>query len=183
MMNTLLQIETTKRPTMTTRNGHGMMHAVESGEFGESLLRLELSRAGWPLVLPCRGVAIDVLAVAPSGRRISISVKCRDRCARNPYESTYLFREKPGKHSADDEIERFREISQMLDAEPWIAVVTITPTFCYVHLTSLENYEKRYSSTARNKSWNNSPKWLALYASDPNVLGNKEPGKHGLWSL
>jgi len=162
------------------------MHAAESGEYGEALIRLELSRAGWPLVLPCRGVAIDILAVAPSRRRIGISVKCRDRRdrgVRNPNESTYIFREKQGKRSANDEIARFREICGLLAAEPWIAVVTITPKFCYSHLTSLETYEKKYASKSRNKAWNNTPKWLALYAADPAVLGNKKPGAPGVWKL
>jgi hypothetical protein len=159
------------------------MHAAESGEYGEALIRLELSRNGWPLVLPCRGVAIDILAVAPLRRRIGISVKCRDRGTRNPTESTYIFREKPGKRSANDEIARFREICDLLAAEPWIAVVTITPKSCYSHLTSLEHYEEKYASKARNKAWNNTPKWLALYAADPAILGNKEPGVPGVWML
>ena len=167
----------------TVRYGRGLMHAAESGEFGEALIRLELSRAGWPLVLPCRGVAIDILAVAPSRRRIGISVKCRDRGVRNPNESTYIFREKQGKRSANDEIARFREICGLLAAEPWIAVVTITPKFCYSHLTSLETYEKKYASKSRNKAWNNTPKWLARYAADPAVLGNKEQGAPGVWML
>ena len=178
----------------TVRYGHGLMHAAESGEYGEALIRLELSRNGWPLVLPCRGVAIDILAVAPLKRRIGISVKCRDRGTRNPTESTYIFREKPGKRSANEEIARFRrsaneeiarfrEICDLLAAEPWIAIVTITPKFCYSHLTSLQHYEEKYMTKARNKAWNNTPKWLALYAADPAILGNKEPGVPGVWML
>jgi hypothetical protein len=159
------------------------MHAAISGEYGEALIRLELSRAGWPLVLPCRGVAIDILAVAPSRRRIGITVKCRDRGTQNPNESTYIFREKPGKRSATDEIARFREICDLLDAEPWIAVVTIKPEFCYSHLTSLQNYEEKYASKSRNRAWNNTPKWLKRYAADSAVLGNKEPRAPGLWTL
>jgi len=183
-MKVVLQPESPSKPaTLTTRNGHGMMHAVESGEFGESLIRLGLSRAGWLLVLPCRGVAIDVLAVAPSSRRLGISVKCRDRVTRNPHESTTIFREKPGKRSAGDEISRFRGICVLLEAEPWIAVVTITPEFCYAHLTSLQNYEEKYDSGSRNKQWNMTPKWLARYAADPAVLGDKELGKPGIWTL
>lgn len=175
--------EMSAAPIGTVRHGHGMMHAAESGEYGEALIRLELSRAGWPLVLPCRGVSIDILAVAPSGRRIGISVKCRDRGTRNPTESTYIFREKPGKRSANDEIARFREICRLLDAEPWIAIVTITLEFCYSHLTSLANYEKKYASKAHNKAWNMTPKWLALSAADPAILGKKEPGVPGVWML
>lgn len=159
------------------------MHSLESGDYGEALVRLDLSRAGWLLVLPCRGVAIDVLAVAPSGRRIAISVKCRDRGTRNPTESTYIFREKRNRRSADDEIAHFREVCRLLQAEPWIAVVTMMPTFCYTHLTSLRNYEEKYATSARNKAWNVTSKWLARYAEDPAILGNKEPGTPGLWTL
>jgi hypothetical protein len=50
-------------------------------------------------------------------------------------------------------------------------------------LTSLRNYEEKYASGARNKAWNNAPKWLARYAADPAILGNKEVGKPGIWSL
>lgn len=183
-MGAVSQNEANPKPTMDlTRHGHGLMHAAESGAYGEALIRLELSRAGWPLVLPCRGVAIDILAVAPSGRRIGISVKCRDRDTRNPSESTYIFREKPGKRSATGEIDRFRNICDLLAAEPWIGVVTITRKFCYSHLTSLQHYEEKYASKSRNKAWNNTPKWLALYAADPEVLGNKEPGARGTWKL
>jgi hypothetical protein len=161
-----------------------MMHAAEAGEFGESLVRLELSRAGWLLVLPCRGVAIDVLAVAPSGRRIGISVKCRDRGAKNEHESTFIFRDKPGKRTANAEIARFREICDLLAVEPWIAVVTITPEFCYAYLTELQHYEEKYSSCkSRNKAWNNTTKWRDRYADDSAVLGNKKPGIKGVWTL
>lgn len=183
-MGTVLQNDAVPKSTAsTTRNGHGLMHAAESGEYGEAVIRLELSRAGWLLVLPCRGVAIDILAVAPSGRRIGISVKCRDRWSRKPTESTSIFREKPGKRSANDEVARFCAICGLLAAEPWIGVVTITPAFCYSHLTSLKNYEEKYASNSRNKLWNNTPKWLARYAADPSVLGNKEPGVPGVWIL
>ena len=165
-----------------TRYGKGLMHAAVSGEFGEALIRLELSRAGWPLALPCPGVAIDVLAVAPSGRRVGITVKCRDRKKGNPSEGAYIFREK-GNRSAADEIERYKEVCDLLGAEPWIAVVTLTREYDYVHLISLVNYEKKYMSPVRNKAWQNTPKWRKRYAADPNVLGNKEPGKPGNWIL
>ena len=167
-----------------TRHGHGLMHAAESGAYGEATIRLELSRAGWPLVLPCHGVAIDILAVSPTIRRIGISVKCRDRATRNQTQSTTIFRERPGKRTANDEIVRFREICGLLAAEPWIAVVTITPKFCYAHLTALKHYEEKYaSSKSCNKCWNNTPKWLARYAADSAILGNKEPGTPGVWVL
>jgi hypothetical protein len=184
-MRAVSRSETNSEPLMDiTRFGRGLMHAAISGEYGEALIRLELSRAGWPLVLSCRGVAIDILAVAPSRcHRIGITVKCRDRGTQNPNESTYIFREKPGKRAATDEIVRFRDICKLLEAEPWIAVVTIKPEFCYSHLTSLQNYEEKYASKSRNKAWNNTPKWLALYAADPAVLGNKKQGAKGIWTL
>src|SRR5437588_9493172 len=119
-MDAVIQCDGVPTPAASmTRNGHGLMHAAESGEFGEVAIRLELSRAGWPLVLPCRGVAIDILAVAPTGRRIGITVKCRDRCTRNPTESTFIFRGRHGKRSANDEIDRFRHVCDLLAAEPW----------------------------------------------------------------
>lgn len=168
-----------------TKDGHGSMHKAEAGAYGEALIRLELSRAHWPLVFSCQGVGIDILAVSapPQRRRIAISVKCRDRDTKNRYETTFIFRERPGKYSADHEIQRFEEVGEWLSAEPWIAVVTIMPEFTYSHLLSLDHYKNTYATSSRNKAWNNTEKWLAIYAADPKILGNKKPGVPGIWTL
>ncbi len=165
-----------------TRHEHGLMHAAESGTYGEALIRLELSRAGWLFVSSCQNVGIDILAVAPSKRRIGISVKCRDRYTRNPNASTFIFREKSGK-STDGEITRFREICHLLGVEPWIAVVTITPEFTYEHLISLQHYVEKYATDSRSKDWKNTKKWLGEYVADTDILGNKQLGVRGVWTL
>ena len=135
-------------------------------------------------MLHCQGVALDVLAVAPSGRRIAISIKCREVMTPKQNESMYIFRARSGKRGADDLIARFRKICTQLAAEPWIAAVIIKPEGCYAHMISLEHYECKYARGMRKiKAWNTSPKWLARYAADPAILGNKEPGKPGIWML
>ena len=167
------------------------MYKTASGVYGEALIRLELSYAKWPLVLPCQGVGIDILAVDQAGTLIGISVKCRDRRKGKQDDSTYIFREREN-FSAEQEIDRFRGICDLLVAKAWIAVVTImpecpdkkTPEYSYAHLTSLQHYEDTYMSRmARNKDWKMTRSWLAKYAADPAVLGNKIPNKQGIWTL
>jgi hypothetical protein len=175
-------------PKSAKETFHGSMHSAISGEYAEALVRFELSRDGWE-AFTCRGAGIDILAVDSSGkRRIGVSVKNRDRRDVEG-SSTTVFGTRTGvTNKADEKVAKFEQVCKSLEAEPWIAVVTITDTFHYAHITSLRHFLNAFDRLKTKKAmvtkeWYVNQDALDVYIADPDVFGNKEPGKRGDWEL
>lgn len=171
---------------------HGSMHSAISGEYAEALVRLELSRDGWE-AFTCRGAGIDILAVDSSGkRRIGVSVKNRDRRDVRGTSTTIFGTSKGDKDKADEKVANFERVCKSLEAEPWIAAVTITDAFHYAHITPLthflklvEEHEKKKGKKLVTKEWYVGSDDLESYIADPEVWGNKDRklGDRSDWTL
>ncbi len=135
------------------------------GNFGEYLVCNWLSRSGFEVCIVDH-TGMDIIAYDPgTGRRLGISVKTRLRVGGTEKGSVYLFREKK------EDRQKLRDACEAFGCEPWVAVYVECATVADLFLTSLRNYDSKYSPKQERAAhgWGMTTKHLRAYAVDPEV--------------
>jgi hypothetical protein len=136
------------------------------GDFGEHAVCNWLSRSGFEVVL-IDHTGIDVVAYRPkTGERLGITVKARTRVAGVENDSVNLFSYQRGKNDR----QRVLDACKAFACTPWLAVYVEKIEHADLYLTSLDNYDAKYSRKGQKvDDWSMSSKSCALYASDEAV--------------
>ncbi|MEM2934820.1 MAG: hypothetical protein QXF32_00435 [Candidatus Thermoplasmatota archaeon] len=138
-------------------------HQKIIGDFGENLICNWLSRSGFE-VTRVDHTGLDVIAYNPSTKkRIGITVKSRTRNVGKEEDEVNVF--KKGKKGKDDR-QKLLDACKYFACEPWIAIYVETLEYADLYLTSLENYDKKYSG---KNNWKMEEKYKEQYEKDPNI--------------
>lgn len=140
-------------------------HSHIVGRFGEYLVCNWLSRSGFEVsVIDHTGM--DVIAYHPRHqKRLGITVKSRTRRKGTEKGSVYLFRE------SNLDRQKLLAACEAFNCEPWIGVYAECDGRADLFLTSLGNYDAKYSSrgTRAVDGWRMTERFLNLYAKDTEV--------------
>ena len=140
-------------------------HTRIVGHFGEYLVCNWLSRSGFEVSV-VEHTGMDVIAYhPPTRRRLGITVKSRTRIEGTETGSVYVFRKKK------DDRRKLLDACSAFTCEPWVAVYAECDNRADLFLTSLKNYDEKYSTRGKNAvdGWKMTEKFISLYAVDPEV--------------
>jgi hypothetical protein len=151
-------------------------HQKIIGNLGEQLVCNWLSRSGFEVAVVDH-TGIDLIAYDPkSKRRMGITVKSRTRDLREK-ESVNIF------NNRKNDRDKVKTVCEAFGCEPWLAVYVETKSFADLFMTSLINYDAKYHVGKAKvvDDWKMSPKWLAAYSKDSNVMHLHLRFEAGTW--
>lgn len=154
-------------------------HSKIIGNFGESLICNILSRSGFEVVIVDH-TGIDIIAYNKErDERLGITVKSRTRTPETEDSAVNVFSYQSGK----DDRQQLIEACKSFACEPWIAIYVEASEHANLYLTSLENYNLKYSFKDQKKIdvWKMKKKDLVSYKEDPNIKSLKMDLRFSNW--
>ena len=142
-------------------------HQKIIGDCGENIICNWLSRSGFEVTIVDH-TGLDIIALNPSTQeRLGITVKSRTRNLGKEESSVNIFSYQKDKNDK----QKLLDTCKAFACEPWIAIYVETSNSADIYLTSLNNYDEKYSTKIGKAldDWKMNKKYREMYREDVNV--------------